>query len=412
MSRENTADVLIIGGGIFGCCIAWHLKRLRPDVRVVVVERQRALATQATSQAAALLTRARANVALMPLIARTYAALTDLADELGQPMPAHRTGTLHVAASEQATRALNSLAAICVEHELRIEQPDPAHLRRLVPWLHPHSVHACLFTPEDGFIDPYLLADAYATAARRRGAQFSLGAGVASIQHKADRVQGVVLSNGSRLSAAAVVVAAGAWANGLTMPAGCALAMAPVRSQYWLTETGALFPRRHPVVILPDARAYTRPELDGLLFGLRERGSVAVHPGALPDDMSGYSFSDDPEGWRSLEEGAPAFARFFPSLYRVGIRRYVAGASTYTPDGMPLAGRLSGVDGLFAASGCCGAGIALSGGIGEALASLAVGDKPVIDISPLDPGRFGPIDPLQPAFLARCAAARAGKTAG
>lgn len=86
--------------------------------------------------------------------------------------------------------------------------------------------------------------------------------------------------------------------------------MAPVRSQYWLSEPNALFPRHRPAVVIPDARAYTRPEIGAPLFGLREEASLALDSRNLPADMSGYAFTDDPSGMRSLEYGVPALRRY------------------------------------------------------------------------------------------------------
>lgn len=188
--------------------------------------------------------------------------------------------------------------------------------------------------------------------------------------------------------------------------------MAPVRSQYWLTEADPIFPRHQPAVILPDARAYTRPELGALLFGLREHASVSLDARELPLDISGYAFADDPNGWRSLEDGAPALRMFLPALDRLRNRSYVVGCSTYTPDGLFLLGEAPGITGLLMASGCCGAGIAVSGGLGDAVASLALGEEPTCDITPFRLDRFGAVDPFAPAFRARCGDARARKTAG
>jgi 4-methylaminobutanoate oxidase (formaldehyde-forming) len=196
------------------------------------------------------------------------------------------------------------------------------------------------------------------------------------------------------------------------MPLGVGLATAPVRSQYWITESDPAFPRRHPVVVLPDANAYTRPELGGLVIGLRERRSVSVDPRALPADTTGFAFDDDPHGWNALAEGSDRLQRFLPALEHVGIRHHIAGFSTYTPDGRPILGPVDGVDGLLVASGCCGAGIAISGGVGFVLAELACGRRPSIDLAPFRNDRFGAVDPYDPAFRQRCAAARSNKSAG
>ncbi len=405
------ADVLVVGGGILGCSIAWHLTRRQPQARVLVLERQPALAAQATSQAAALLTRARLNEAAMPLVARTYAAINELADVLGQPLPLHRNGTLHVAASDASAREQQGLADVCARHGLRAERIDPTDAACIVPWLDPAPVQSGLLMPDDGFIDPWLLADAYGQAARHGGARFRSGTAVETILVAGDRVLGLATPEGE-MHAPAVVIAAGAWANRLAAPLGAGLPMAPVRSQYWLTQTDPLFPRGHPAVLLPDARAYARPELGGLLFGLREQHSVSVDPRILPADASSFAFTDDPDGWRSLEEGAPGLRRFFPALDHVPVRSHITGFSTYTPDGQFVIGEMPSIRGLFVAAGCCGAGIAASGGFGAAVAVLLAGEAPRFSIADFRPDRFGPIDPFDPSFRARCAGARSRKTAG
>lgn len=91
MTLPAAADVAIVGAGILGCSVAWHLALRRPGSRIVVIDRQSAVATQASAQGAGLLTRARTNAAVMALVARTYEAAEELADELGEPLPLRRT---------------------------------------------------------------------------------------------------------------------------------------------------------------------------------------------------------------------------------------------------------------------------------------------------------------------------------
>lgn len=405
------ADAVIIGGGIQGLSVAWHLLRRRPGLRVVVLERLAATATQATGQAAALLTRLRSDRAVIPLVAATYGAIADLGVALGAPLPLHRVGTLHAAATPATARAVGQLAEIAVAEGLTATRPAAAEVARRLPWLDVGALTDWLAVPDEGFIDPYLLADAYARAARRGGADIRTGVAVDRLLTEGGRIVGVATANGT-IATPVAIVAAGVWANRLTQPLGAALAMAPVRSQYWITEPALCFPADAPVAILADARAYARPELGALLFGLREQAAASADARSLGEDLGGYAFADDPFGWQALEEGAPALARLAPALPAAGIRHHVAGFSTYTPDGRCLAGVLPTPRGLLVASGCCGAGIATSGGIGEALAALAVGETPAVDITPFAADRFGAVDPDQPAFRRRCAAARAGKTAG
>ncbi len=289
---------------------------------------------------------------------------------------------------------------------------DGAGAARLVPWLDPAAVTLAAHAPLDAYIDPYRLADAYGRAARRLGVRARGGVSVRGIRVADGRALGVDTDVGF-IEAPVVVNAAGAWAATLAATAGVGLPQAPVRSQYWITESRPdLFPRDCPITILPDAGAYARPELGALLFGLRGGASFALDPAHLPEDSNGLLLDDSDDGWTTLEAGWPGLARFCPALEQVGLAHYVAGLSTYTLDGRFVLGPVAAVRGLLMATGCCGAGIAASGGIGAAIAALAAGEDSPIDLSGFAPDRHGPVDPFAPALRAACAAARSGKTAG
>jgi len=122
-----------------------------------------------------------------------------------------------------------------------------------------------------------------------------------------------------------------------------------------------LFSPEQPFVILPDARAYARPEANRLLFGFRERESASVHPFDLPDTMNGFTFRQDSQGWQTLMEGAPNMSLYFPLIEQIQISSYVRGLSNYTPDGNFVLGEYPGLSGFIAATGCAGGGIAMSG---------------------------------------------------
>jgi sarcosine oxidase subunit beta len=357
-TSPETADLVIVGGGVWGLSIAYHYARLEMG-RVLLLERN-ALASAATSRAAALLTQARAKTALMPLIAQTYADITDLEVALGESLDGRRVGSLHVTASASRQRELRELMAIAGQAGLSVEALTADEAARRAPWLNPEVIMSAAFMPEDAFIDPYRLAMAYARAARMYGATLRQGVTVQDLRRQGERVTGIVTDQGV-VCAGCVVDAAGAWANRLASPLGVGLPMTPVRSQYWITAPDPLFPRDHPMVILPDASAYSRPELGGLLFGLRERQSVSVDPRELPDDLEGFALGEE-GGWSSLVEGAPALRRFLPALDRLEIAHHITGLSTYVPDGLLVLGPAPGIQGFLTAAGCSGAGIATAGG--------------------------------------------------
>jgi 4-methylaminobutanoate oxidase (formaldehyde-forming) len=404
----ETADLVIVGGGVWGLSIAYHYARLEMG-RVLLLERN-ALASAATSRAAALLTQTRAKTALMPLIAQTYADIATLQEELGESLDLRQVGSLHVVASKSRQRELWELMAIADQAGLPVQALTADEAARRAPWLHPEAIMSAVFMSKDAFIDPYRLAMAYARAARTYGATLRQGVTVRDLRRQGDRVTGVVTDQGV-VYAGCVVDAAGAWANRLALPLGVGLPMTPVRSQYWITAPDPLFPRDHPMVILSDVNAYSRPELGGLLFGLRERQSISVDPRELPDDLEGFALGEE-GGWSSLVEGAPALRRFLPALDRLEIACHITGLSTYVPDGLLVLGPAPGIQGFLTAAGCSGAGIATAGGVGRGIASLAAGHPGPFDLTPFRIDRFGTIDPFSQKFRQRCEQARSNKVSG
>jgi len=187
------------------------------------------------------------------------------------------------------------------------------------------------------------------------------------------------------------------------------LPMAPVRSHYWITAKSPEFEKTQPYVILPDANAYARTEMGGLLFGLRDRFCLSHDPRQLPSDLSELHYNQDPEGWNVLEEQGPELTRFYSGLETTQIAHYIAGPSTYTPDGQFVLGSVPDIDGFLVASGCCGSGIGASGGVGMAIAELAIGGKTGFDLESFRTDRFGHIDSLSPNWIQRCAEARSNK---
>jgi sarcosine oxidase subunit beta len=406
---KRLSDVIIIGGGVLGCAIAYYLAGLNRG-HVLLLER-RTVAGANSPRAAGLLSRPRPKAAIIPLVLETYAAIADLEDELSQSLGLRQVGSLHVAGSASARASLAELVKSADGAAVASEWIKPADAVRLVPWLALHGEEAVVFFPEDAYVDPYLLTRAFAHAAKLRGAVICEGVGVTAIRCRADRVIGVETAEGF-LAAPIVIDAAGVWAGVLAWEAGYGLPMAPVRSQYWITAPHPLFAGRQPSVLLPDARAYTRPEMGSLLFGLREAKSLHMNPWELPEDISGLHLDDAPDSWDTLMEGIPALAHHFPAVQEIGIAHHVAGLSTYTPDGMFVLGEAPGLEGLLIATGCSGAGIAASGGIGLALAQLALGQKPSFDLAPHRVDRFGAVNPADPAFRQRCADARSMKRSG
>lgn len=402
-------DVLVIGGGIFGCSIAYYFTRNHPGKKIIVVERNE-ICNAATSRAAALMTIVRSKQSYIPLALETYQAVVKLEEHLGESLNMRLSGMMHVAASDNTVKELDHLMGIAQKFKQPYNYLSNNEANRMCPWLNTDEVMRIGFLPGEAYCDPYLLGTFFARCAKKQGAEMIQGCEVTGIIYNNGSVQGVKTSLGT-IEANVVIDAAGAWAPIWAMQTGTAIPMAPVRSQYWITEKADIFPEHAPMVLLPDAQAYARPEGGALLFGVREQKSLYASPDRIPDDINHFVFSED-KGMNDLAENAEKLARFFPAFYETGIKYYVAGFSGYTPDGQLVIGKVPGVENFLLASGCCGAGIAVSGGVGLALAELAAGNISPFNLSEFSVSRFGDIDPFSDEWLEKCARARSLKRSG
>jgi sarcosine oxidase subunit beta len=411
MTRLKTekADLIVIGGGIFGCAIAYYYSRNNPSKKIILLERNE-LCNAATSRAAALMTRVRSKKNFIPLSLETYRVIPELENQLHEDLRMKQVGVLHVAASEARVRDLVKLMSLAESFQLPHEYVGPAQALSKCPWLNVDETMQIGYMPGEGYCDPYLLGSFFARCAKMQGAEIRQSTEVTELLLSGKAVLGVRTQN-ETIQAGTVILASGVWAPVLADQAGIGLPMAPVRSQYWITEKAALFPEDSPMVILPDAHAYARPEGGRLLFGIREKKSMAVSPKDLPSNLSHFAFSPD-RGIQDLSESMQRLVRFFPKLSDTGLAYYIAGFSGYAPDNNLSMGIAPGIEGLLLATGCCGAGISVSGGVGLAFAELAAGRPNPFDFSAFDIDRFGKIDPFSEAWLADCASARSGKLSG
>ena len=400
-------DHVIVGGGIIGASVAYHLAR-ESDRSILLVERN-ALASAASSRAAGLVLQVSTNSSKTPLTRLTRETIDILADELGEDIGFHNVGSIRLAASDERIAELDGMATEAARHNIPFEWLNTQAAGELVPWLDLSSVRKIGFLPTDGYVDPYLLSMAYARAAAARGVEIRQHTAVTDVLTANGHVVGVDTSGG-RIESRSVIDAAGAWAALLSARVGYPLPMAPVRSHYWITKPDRAYGGDHPVITMPDAGAYARPDVGAVLLGIQEQHSVTFDARELPDDPAEFSPTVGEEHWDRLAEAAGGVGRFFPGIVDTQFANYVAGLSAYTPDGKVILGPVPGLSGFLAAAGCCGSGIALSAGIGSAIADLALSRASEIDITNFRPDRFGPIDPFSTEFRERCAAARANKS--
>jgi len=403
----ETFDHVVVGGGIVGASITYHLT-CKGAGKVLLLERNE-LASAASSRAAGLVLQASTKISKTPLAKLTTSTIPMLEEELGESVGYHAVGSLRVAASGNRAAELVTMAGDASSWGIPVEWPSVTEVSRMVSWLDTSTIHNVAFFPTDGYVDPYILSMSYIRAAQARGAVVRPRTGVCDVLMDEQLVKGVVSDTG-RISCSTVIDACGVWAALLAERVGYLLPMAPVRSHYWITEPAESYGGEHPVTILPDAAAYTRPEMGGLILGIQEPQSATFDARDLPDDPAAFSPTQGEEHWDILANAYEAVAQFFPAIKSARFSSYICGLSSYTPDGEIILGPVPGVSGFYAAAGACGSGIALSAGMGNVIADLVLGRKPAVDLKPFRPDRFGQVDPFGKSFRERCAAARVSKS--
>ncbi|MCZ4281557.1 FAD-binding oxidoreductase [Kiloniella laminariae] len=400
------ASLVVIGGGILGCSIAYHLAKRGVD-DVLLLER-RDLATASSSQAAGLMFKISSKPAVDHLSRRTFELFSELEEITGEALDFKAVGSLRVAESEANKASLLKTLNRAREEGTSAEMVDRNWRSEKLPWFTAGDDALTVYFKEEGYIDPYRLTRAYAKAARLSGATVKAGIAVLGIRMANGVVTGVETDQGV-VPCDRVVVAGGSWSNNLTLPLGIALPMVPTRSHFWIAAPEPDFGDHQPMMIHADAGAYTRPEVGGLLLGVQEARSRTFDYRILPEDISSFAVTDEGDEWDALIEAEQRVSGFFPGLGAARFEHYMAGLSAYTPDGHFLLGAAKAVEGLFVAAGCCGSGVMASGGIGDALAELITEGKSGYDLMPFDLQRFGAVEPASEAFQLLCANARARK---
>lgn len=382
MSAEAAA-VVVVGGGIWGCAIAYHLARA--GVREVVVLERRELASGNTPQAAGLVGQLRSTELMCRGIQAVVRRLTGWVREHGDDAGFRQVGSLQLALTEARKAELERQVAQCRGWGLEVELVSPREAQARIPFLRVEGVTAAAWIPGDGYVEPYTLAMAIARAARRLGVRFETHRPVTAIRVERGAVRGVDTPAGP-LAAEQVVVAAGPWVERVGAAVGLAFDTVPIRHQHWTTAPLPELPRDLPVVRVPDASVYLRPEVGGLLLGGFEARPRAVAMAELPPT---FEIEHTQQDLGVLEELAAGLTAVFPPLGGAPVLKGCAGLPTFTPDGQYLLGPVPTVRGLHVAAGCNAIGIAGALLVGEWMRDLILEGRTRVDTSTQALGRFG-----------------------
>lgn len=368
---NQTPDVVVVGGGVIGCSIAYHAARR--GARVTLFEAE-SIGTGASGAAAGMLaaqSEAHDSGPFLDLLLtgrKLHGPLSrELLEETGLDVGLIEAGALHAAFNESSEEELTAKHSWQKDQGLPAEWLDSREARELEPALSPRIV-AGLYLPEDGQLNPPLLVRALAQAARSRGARIEEASPVTGFLTEADAVIGIRTSRGT-LQAGTVVLASGAYSPELARELGVDLPIHPVKGDILAVQTD-------PIPIKANvwgAGCYLVPKKDGrVVIGATEEPGV-------------YDRRPTLGGVASLS-GAAVTA--IPELTSAPFDEAWGGLRPTTPDGRPMIGPVEGWDGLLIATGHYRNGVLLAHVTGEAIAALALEEEPLVDVSPYAPGRF------------------------
>lgn len=372
---------MIIGGGVIGASIAYHLAQ-RGKTDVTLVERK-SLTNGSTWHAAGLVGQLRSSSNLTQLMRKSVETYQVLEEKTGYATGWRGVGGLRVASSPGRWEELQRVYTQGKSYGFDIHLVSPAEAGEIFPLLNTDGVYGATWTPSDGYVDPNQLTFSFVTGARAAGVRVIQNCRVTGIERAGRRVTAVQTEQG-RIECDIAVNATGMWGAETAKQAGVQLAVNAVEHQYVVTDKSGDIPRDLPTFRDPDARFYLKPEAGALVIGGWEEGTRACWR-TIPYDLGPELFKPNHERFEGLAEGA---ANRVPIFGDLGIRTWVNGPIPFSPDAEPVMGLTEDLDNLFH---CCGfsAGIAAAGGAGDAMASWIIDGDPGLDLWPFDVRRFG-----------------------
>jgi len=376
------ARVVIIGSGGFGASTAYHLAR-RGTRDVVLIDRYE-LGSQTSPRAAGLTSKVASTELMVRLMDETVEALAGFEKATGQSIRFMRVGAMRVLLTLEGEAQIRRDAALAKRLGVEIQFLSGGEAERLAPHFRPGAARAIMFSPEDGYFHPPLVAAGFAAAAADLGVRLQPNTAATAILHQDGRVTGVRTTRGE-IRCAKVLDAAGAWSALLGEEIGIRVPLIPTRHQLFITEPIPGIEPHHPIVRIHEPSVYTRPEQGGLMLGGYEDTPLQVDMRAQPE---GFQISDLPLDIDVLWGLTKEVRTHFPVLENVKIREHRGGLPTMSPDGQHIVGPVANLSGFYIASACNVGGLSISPAIGRALADLVLDGSCEPDLAPFSIERF------------------------
>ncbi len=397
MNLPRRADVVIVGGGIIGCSIAYHLARL--GITDVVLLERRQLTCGTTWHAAGLVPQLRATRTLTELATYTSGLLKTLEAETGQATGYRQNGSIAVALNADRIEEFKRNGAMGRAFGVEVEFLTPSDILARYPQLDGRGVVGGMWTPHDGQTNPVDTTMAYAKGARQRGVRIVEQTEVDDVLVEGGRAVGVRWRRGDEcdeLRAGTVVLAAGMWSAELGRKLGLRLALQAAEHYYVVTAPVPGLPRDLPVLRVPDECLYVKEDAGKLLVGAFE---PVAKPWALDGIPPDFCFDELPVDMDHFAPILELALHRLPVLQSTGIATWFNGPESFTPDDRYLMGETAEWRDLFVACGFNSIGIQSSGGVGKVLAEWIRDRRAPLDLPGMDVRRMHPCQGTR-AYLA------------
>ncbi|WP_374651668.1 FAD-dependent oxidoreductase [Dongia sp.] len=381
MTGRQHAEILIIGAGIIGCSIAYHLARM--GKKDVVILEKSGITHGATWHAAGLVGQLRSSRNVTRMLRHSVELYDQLEAETGMAIDWKKYGSLRLACSSEREMENKRSLTMAKSFGLEMQELSPGEAQDLFPIMSIEDVRSAVYIPSDGYIDPSGVCQALAKGAKDRGARIVIGERVTGMTVENRRV-GVVKTDRGEWSCDLVVNCAGMWGHEIGEMAGIRVPSFAVEHQYLITDPLPDVPKRMPTMRDPDHLVYYKPEVRGLVIGGYEPNTLPFAPGGIPKHFAQELL---PGNFERFEMLAKLGGKRTPIINTVGVRELINGPIPYSADSDFVMGKSPELDNYFVSAGFL-YGIAAGGGAGRMMAEWIVDGSPSLNLWPLDVRRF------------------------
>ena len=380
----SSARVVIIGGGIVGCSVAYHLAKRGVD-EVLLLERHR-LTSGSTFHAAGLVGQLRTSANITQLLGYSVALYDKLEAETGLTTGWKRNGGLRLACNQERWTEVKRQATTARSFGLDMHLLNPVEARDLWPLMAIDDVIGAAFLPTDGQANPSDMTQALARGARQGGVRIAEEVSVINFERGLNGKVVAVITDGGRVACDKTVCCAGQWSRDVGKLAGVTIPLVSVQHQYMITERIEGVSPGLPTLRDPDRLTYYKEEVGGLVMGGYEPNPKPWAADGLPEKFHFTTLESDFDRFEPLMERALPRV---PALETAGIKDLLNGPESFTPDGNFILGEAPETPGFFVGAGFNAFGIAAAGGAGMALAEWVTDGEAPFDLWPVDIRRFG-----------------------